>query len=341
MSQTNTFSPADGFPYCSTTPEGGRQQKNKSEWRITMNSKKMSYLQFIGTLLFTSALLTGCGQTPDAAMNNQIPDSIIISASLAKPTTIPISCITPLPDNSPENFTIENPRTFMTASQHFTVSREMVNELSYKHGEFPQLYARYQGTLSVAQSPSFNYIVDLIQLDASADNMMLYIQISGSENFYQEICITFDFFWLNPSEGIRIIDLNNDQNDDFIIDLGDHFSGKECNAFFFVFDSEHNQYNLLGNLCDATFYKEEGVIYSFHISNAYSVMYKYSIENSSLVLLETIHIAYPVNVDDLPYPCYTQKKLINGELITVLENVSENEIDLSDFAKHDRNNRVK
>lgn len=213
-----------------------------------------------------------------------------------------------------------------------------------------QIFCKYQGELN-----SEYYIMEFLLDDSSYNNFFLsgtyvikfYNQsplIAPEEKTIQEFNIPLDGYALwSAFNGMSIIDLNNDGMDDFILDLGITGQGKLTGALFFIYNSETKKYEQIGCLCNATFYREEGVIYEYYPGMLETIYNKYQIIGNELILLESLTIdsdPFP-SVQFHPYPAYTYQKRIDGELVTVLEKGSKDEVDLSIWPVMDQKYRVK
>lgn len=329
----------------------GYKKNNKNRADLINRHKKMiRYTVIVSGFLFSfCTLFSGCGNKAQAGdLGVESTPSPSLQPESEKRSD-EISYITPIPSQY-----VEYPGDYQDGekvlrSVPFTVSDEILNRLSYKPEESPQIYARYQGSLNVAGSGGLRYIIDFIQLEDFDKfpsefpiilNIKIYDQYNDqAEGLPQTIRIPVEGYCLNAPQGVVITDLNGDENDDFIVDLGVSTTGRSTFSLFFVYDKEKNQYKLLDGFTDATFYEDEMRIYEYYRSNIVIEKNKYSVEGTHLVLQETL--LGETSIYGTQQFAYTEKKLINGKMTTVKQYVPEDQIDLERWHFADWQHRVK
>ena len=300
------------------------------------------------TLLASCILFSSCGKNADSpdqdltqGMTTTAPQKTLFpsltptNTPKPTPTPEPTPTNTPIPTSTPEptpalDFTfLPQPDEPDKTSLLDYMSQEELDaafSLSYDPDSPMQLYARYQGQLF---SPRCYYCIDLICVNRSTGPMLINIKIlSGWYRFLKDgdsILLQNVYYYAEPSqepessEGLlQIVDLNGDGYDDFIFDFG--IIGIRNKYFIaFVYDVENAAYVLLGDFYTATYISDGQTI----CEESYSPMgypsqkYKYLVVGTEAILTEFIDY-----LDD----SYTYQKLIDGELVTVLEDATYREL---------------
>lgn len=296
------------------------------------------------------------GETP--SLSADLADSTNPPSLLPTPTAEPFQTSTPAPTQIPcitglpywkdtVYSTVEKDGETQTRLAQFKISEDLLRSLSYREDQYPQLYARYQGRFR--GNSSRRYIIDFIQVEdfrfPSEHPVILCIRIYNryddinDDNLVQTIEMPIDSYSLDAPQCVVLTDLNGDQNDDFIIDLGISTTGRSSYSLFFVYDSETGQYKLLDGFVNATFYEEEMLIYESNQNGSFHYFNKYSVEGISLILQESIWgDGYFYGTGEM---AYTLKKRVDGELVTVKDCVPEDQIDFSSWHPENWDYRVK
>lgn len=136
----------------------------------------------------------------------------------------------------------------------------------------------------------------------------------------------------NTGGECKVLDLNGDGNEDFFIDLG--INGKNILRTCFVFDEVSDSFlhvdRFDGGLSMAEIYGE--CIMEWYYSMGTQVRRKYVIEGNKLKETASLSYAFITYIDDenleVPAGTFTEKELINGEMVTVKDRVRKKDIDL-------------
>lgn len=330
------------------------------DWRYPMRTKKAQKLMihtkksvriFLIPCIFTCILYSGCGQASSKeidpkilspqAMPTQVPEATPTPTSGASPTAIATQTAAPTPTNTP----IPTPiYTFLpppdapdkTSLLDYITQEEIdtIFSSSYDPDTTPQLFARYRGHL---RKPNYyQYCIDLFLLNDFSASMLVNIKIyKGSyqfikygdakllQNLYYFVCPSVEPE--HSAEPFQSIDLNNDQYDDFLFNLGSIGNGRNQYSLAFIYDAENDGYVFLGEFLNATYMPEKQMIYEEHnrpMGESHEKN-KYIISDTKTILVESICI-----LDD----SYTYQKLIEGELTTILKDATYEEIcEIIDF----------
>lgn len=325
--------------------------KTKAIHKFYPNTRKVC-----SAFLVSCILLSSCGkpagnpdqnftQPPTTTAPQSTPTTTLEPSSSSTPnltptlepepnlanTPIPTPTATPTPEpNLAMDFTfLPRPYEPDKTSLLDYMSQEEIDaafSLSYDPDSDMQLYARYQGWL---KSSGNNYCIDLIQTDNSIGKLLINIKIysgsirylkSGDSHILQNV-----YYYIDPSpqldaskEVLQIMDINNDGYDDFVFDLG-LTGNKNKYSLAFVYDIENNIYALLGHFYTATYLPEGQTIWE---QNNNPMGYpskncKYLVIGTEAILMESIE-----HLDNL----YTYQKRIDGELVTILEDVAYEEL---------------
>ena len=128
-------------------------------------------------------------------------------------------------------------------------------------------------------------------------------------------------------DGFQLADVNGDGYDDIILDLG--MQGRRYAAVCFVYVPSEDCFAMLegyDELSNPEYVKEQGLLYESWYENWGSYreegINKYSVDGTEMRLTASLSILNQSGTD-----CYTEKRLVDGEMVTVKENVRESEID--------------
>ena len=316
-----------------------------------------SHKSLITCLLFavSAVSFSGCGQNPEAPVISPAPEITNTTVDTPTPTsldailtpkptpavtstteeTVPTPTLTlmPTPTNTPTPtpvFTFIPPKNHPEKSLSDFMSQEDIDTIlsfAYDPDTIPQIFARYRGDL---EQPDCYYCVDLIQVDRALCDMLIHIDIQTNAYWFDASPLQSLYYYVNASvmpdaseELFKTIDLNNDGYTDFLFNLGP--SGKSIYSLAFLYDSKNNAYVLLGDFSSAVYIPEKQLIYetiNSGMSSFTDFANKYIIEDTKAILSERI---YSTSLGHGEYS-YTYQKLIDGEMITILENASYTEI---------------
>lgn len=145
----------------------------------------------------------------------------------------------------------------------------------------------------------------------------------------QTIPLTGRLMVSSVGQGFQIVDLNQDGMDDVLIELG--IRGQCMPMDCFLWQSHKTQGPVLlpefENLMIPRWSEELNmVINEWHNGPGEYAIERYVIEDDRLVLVESLTWSYETGS-----PLYTVRKTVDGELVTVLDQVPEREIDLDSW----------
>ena len=344
------------------------KRKKLSQDNIKTMITGFSHKPLVTCLLFAVSAISfsGCGQKPESPVISPAPEITNTTVDTPTPTsldailtpkptptvtstteeTVPTPTLTlmPTPTNTPTPtpvFTFIPPKNHPEKSLSDFMSQEDIDtalSFAYNPDTIPQIFARYRGDL---EQPYCYYCVDLIQVDRALCDMLIHIDIQTSAYRFEASPLQSLYYYVNasvfPDRGtglFQTMDLNNDGYTDFLFNLGPMGNtGGEYNLCF-IYDTNENSYVLLGEFSSANYIPEKQLIYERicnGMSGPYDIANKYSIDGTDAILLESIQ-------DQGYYNNYTYQKLINGEMVTILENVSYAElsklIDLTEWSEY-------
>ena len=335
--------------------------QNNTKTITTALSHKMSITFLLFAVGTTS--LSGCGQKPETSSQDPTPeisntapltptgsDTVLSpepnpSATLIPEETLPTPTLTltPTPTNAPTPtpvFTFIPPKNNPEKSLSDFMSQEDIDtalSFAYNADTIPQIFTRYRGDL---EQPDCYYCVDLIQVDHALCDMLIHIDIQTNAYRFEALPLQSLYYYVNssvfPDHGTGLFqttDINNDGYMDFLFNLGPMGNSGEYNLCF-IYDTNENSYVLLGEFSSANYIPEKQLIYERicnGLSGPYDIANKYSIDGTNAILLESIQ-------DQGSHNNYTYQKLIDGEMVTILENVSYTElnelIDLTEWSEY-------
>ena len=343
--------------------KGKKLFQNNTKTMITGFSHKslITYLLFAVSAISFS----GCGQKPESPVISPAPEITNTTVDTPTPTsldailtpkptpavtstteeTVPTPTLTlmPTPTNTPTPtpvFTFIPPKNHPEKSLSDFMSQEDIDtalSFAYDPDTIPQIFTRYRGDL---EQPYCYYCVDLIQVDRALCDMLIHIDIQTNAYRFEASPLQSLYYYVNasvfPDRGtglFQTMDLNNDGYTDFLFNLGPMGNSGEYNLCF-IYDTNENSYVLLGEFSSANYIPEKQLIYERicnGMSGPYDIANKYSIDGTDAILLESIQ-------DQGYYNNYTYQKLIDGEMVTILENVSYAElsklIDLTEWSEY-------
>lgn len=177
--------------------------------------------------------------------------------------------------------------------------------------------AEFHGTLTVNQKSE---PIDLYYYRGSENKYWYALNVAGRSKTFP----MHDDVMPASLGGFEIYDVNQDGMDDILIGLGIYGKSRPMDCFL---STEASEFILMEDFselfCPAWRPDSCTIVDSGGSGDAYW-MRRYKISGTELVLLETLDWIY-VNGGA---PRYTQKKLVNGELVTVLDSVPESQVDL-------------
>lgn len=172
-----------------------------------------------------------------------------------------------------------------------------------------------------------------IVIDGSPQSVSLNYYEAGTKCYYAELTVgdqvfqipLEEIFWPDTVEtGLQICDVNQDGHSDIIIEEGimEQFRFADC----FVYEPSKGFVEVPGfsGLYSPTWSEESKVVIEEWSSPTLHVINRYSLSGTELVLQESLSWKYTNG----GVPLYRQQKLVNGEMVTVGENISETDVDL-------------
>lgn len=172
-----------------------------------------------------------------------------------------------------------------------------------------------------------------IVIDGSPQSISLNYYEVGTKCYYAELTVGVkvfqipleEIFWPETVEtGFQICDVNQDGHSDIVIEEGimEQFRFADC----FVYEPSKGFVEVPGfsGLYSPTWSEESKVVIEEWSSPTLHVINRYSLSGAELVLQESLSWKYTNG----GVPLYRQQNLVNGEMVTVGENISETDIDL-------------
>ena len=346
--------------------KGKKLFQNNTKTMITGFSHKslITYLLFAVSAISFS----GCGQNPESPVISPAPEITNTTVDTPTPTsldailtpkptptvtstteeTVPTPTLTlmPTPTNTPTPtpaFTFIPPKNHPEKSLSDFMSQEDMDTMlsfAYDPNIAPQIYTRFRGNL---EQPNSYYCIDLIQTESALCNMLIHINLRTSADRYDSLLLQNLYYYVEASlipdaseELFKTTDINNDGYTDFLFDLGlDGRAG--MHSVVFLYNPETASYHLLGDFINARYIIEKQQIYEIiynGMGGPYDIANKYVIDGMNAILLESIQFSF----QEYDKHNYTYLKLIDGEMVTVLENVSHAElnelIDLTEWSEY-------
>jgi|GEM_PF-1321793 len=171
--------------------------------------------------------------------------------------------------------------------------------------------------IAIKQLGENQYVIDLQFYDYDSKKQIQQLSYALRDDFMPETVH-------NP---IQIYDVNIDGSYDIIIDLGIY--GKIRLALCYIYDSDKKGYVKLAGFDElmTPSYKQGYVFEEWRGDATEYGINKYGVYGNEMVLVASLYWKYGGN----PNPAYTEKILIDGEMVTVKENVPEEEIDFREW----------
>ena len=168
------------------------------------------------------------------------------------------------------------------------------------------------------------YDIQLIKEDISDWKMVFVKWNNGSVWQTIEKKIDFDIHPSSISVPVTKVDLNRDGYSDFIIDYG--ILGKVRKAECIIWNNAILKYDVLegfSELCNAEIDTHMGIIYDSYNKDtgAIAITNQYVINKNKLELVATMIVDY-----NNGQPKYTEKRMIDGDLVVVQDNLFESEM---------------
>lgn len=164
-------------------------------------------------------------------------------------------------------------------------------------------------------------------------NYHLYFRLYDQSAMVQEIdCpIEFDLMARTIETPVIMTDINGDGIKDFIMDYG--ISGQMTLGQCIVWDADKDQYEILegySELCNPHFDLRQQIIWEMrHEEAAIYIINQYEVVENQLELKASLKEDY--GTGQLKY---TETRMIDGEMVTIRENVGEGEISLEEWYYH-------
>lgn len=260
-----------------------------------MNYKRKSTLAIV-LIVMLAVLLTGCATTFTELQNNDYKNSNISTGI--------------------ENSTLSN--TTVTPS---IALEEGVTEddtvISRYYGRIDTVNGLVLYDIATKQLGEWQYVIDLQFYDYSSKELIQQLSYTMRDDF---ISRTVE----NP---LQLVDINKDGNKDIILDLGIY--GKAKLALCYVYDPDQKGYVQLEGFDELlTPQYNAGYIYENQNNDTPNyVKNKYMVNGNKMILVASLAATYASS----PSPVYTEKVMTNDELVTVKENVSAEEIDITEW----------
>ena len=168
------------------------------------------------------------------------------------------------------------------------------------------------------------YDIQLIKEDISDWKMVFVKWNNGSKWQTIEKKIDFDIHPSSISVPVTKVDLNRDGYSDFIIDYG--ILGKVRKAECIIWNNAILKYDVLegfSELCNAEIDTHMGIIYDSYNKDTgvITITNQYVINKNKLELVATMIVDY-----NNGQPKYTEKRMIDGDLVVVQDNLFESEM---------------
>ena len=195
-------------------------------------------------------------------------------------------------------------------------AQEVLEETA--EGAVAECITEFHGTITVNEKPE---PVDLYYYQESENEYFYELDVGG-----QSITVPMrDDLLPSSLSGFEICDVNRDGKDDILINLGIYGKARPMDCFLCTEESDFIRMDDFTELFIPVWKPASGTILDCGGAGDTYWMKRYKVVGTELVLLETLDWIY-INGGS---PRYTQKKLVNGELITVLDSVPESEVDLT------------
>ncbi len=168
------------------------------------------------------------------------------------------------------------------------------------------------------------YDIQLIKEDTSDWKMVFVKWNNGSKWQTIEKKIDFDIHPSSINVPVTIVNLNRDGYSDFIIDYG--ILGKVRKAECIIWNNDILKYDVLegfSELCNAEIDIHTGIIYDSYNkeTGAINITNQYVINKNKLELVATMIVDY-----NNGQPKYTEKRMMDGDLVVVQDNLFESEM---------------
>ena len=188
-----------------------------------------------------------------------------------------------------------------------------------------KIITSYHGVITDASyEKGGGFDIQLIKEEAFGWKMVFVKWNNGSVWQTIEKKIDFDIHPSSISVPVTIVDLNRDGYSDFIIDYG--ILGKMRKAECIIWNNDILKYDVLegfSELCNAEIDTHTGIIYDSYNkeTGAINITNQYVINKNKLELVATMIIDY-----NNGQPKYTEKRMMDGDLVVVQDNLFESEM---------------
>ena len=187
------------------------------------------------------------------------------------------------------------------------------------------------GIVEDSSNEEMSYEIRICRIDGI--NYHLYFRLYDRTAMVQEIeCpIEFDLMPRTIETPVIMTDINEDGIKDFILDYG--ISGQMTLGQCIVWNADQDQYEILegySELWNPRFDMRQRIIWEMrHEEAAVYIINQYKVVENKLELLASLIEDYGTG-----QPKYTETRMIDGEMVTLHENVSEGEISLEEWYYH-------
>ena len=187
------------------------------------------------------------------------------------------------------------------------------------------------GIIEDSFDEEMSYEIRICRIDLT--NYHLYFRLYDQTAMVQEIeCpIEFDLMTRTIETPVIMTDINGDGIKDFILDYG--ISGQMTLGQCIVWNADKDRYEVLegySKLWNPHYDMRQRIIWEMrHEEAAIYTINQYEVTENKLELKASLTEDYGSG-----HPMYTETRMIDGEMVTIHENVSEGEISLEEWYYH-------
>lgn len=179
------------------------------------------------------------------------------------------------------------------------------------------------------------FFADIV-LDGKPQEVSLFYFQAEDASIYGELTVGSqvlrfpleDIFWPETVEkGLQICDVNQDGYPDLIAEQGTMNGCSFANCFVYCPGEGYAEIPAFTGLYNPTWLEESGMVLEQWNSGSAFFLNRYRISGTELTLAESLAWKYTASGS----PRYTQKELVDGQMVTVKQNALESEIDLDSW----------
>lgn len=189
--------------------------------------------------------------------------------------------------------------------------------------------ARYYGKLKVGE---FLYIYDCQLHQDPAPALQVTIKPYSGDDAAQTLSYALwpDFDPMTITDGLDVVDINEDGNDELFFDLG--ISGKLKTSMCVAYDGKSGQFQFVDGV-DAL--NAPKVINGFLVSESLPMEVPPTFDKYALEQAELRHVGSLTVYENESQTLYSESKLVNGKMETALYKVAADKIDLTEWGLSD------